>query len=108
MMARFNGTNWVPFGDIVTIEDKSRKLKPAPDRYADMSDGTLRHKVAIVGVGETQYFKHGQSPDPEFKLALKAIMPPVPAPASRRTRSTASLPAAMIATMPCGCNRAGN
>ena len=38
-----------------------------------MSDRTLRHKVAIVGVGETQYFKHGQSPDPEFKLALKAI-----------------------------------
>jgi hypothetical protein len=32
--------------------------------YADMSDRTLRHKVAIVGVGETQYFKHGQSPDP--------------------------------------------
>jgi acetyl-CoA acetyltransferase len=42
--------------------------------YADMSDRTLRHKVAIVGVGETQYFKHGQSPDPEFKLALKAIL----------------------------------
>jgi hypothetical protein len=39
-----------------------------------MSDRTLRHKVAIVGVGETQYFKHGQSPDPEFKLALKAIL----------------------------------
>src|SRR5258705_11184439 len=38
-----------------------------------MSDRTLRHKVAIVGVGETQYFKYGQSPDPEFKLALKAI-----------------------------------
>src|SRR5258707_4778422 len=39
-----------------------------------MSDRTLRHKVAIVGAGETQYFKHGQSPDPEFKLALKAIL----------------------------------
>ena len=39
-----------------------------------MSDRTLRHKVAIVGVGETQYYKHGQSPDPEFKLALKAIV----------------------------------
>ncbi|SDP26763.1 acetyl-CoA acetyltransferase [Afipia sp. GAS231] len=39
-----------------------------------MNDRTLRHKVAIVGVGETQYFKHGQSPDPEFKLALKAIL----------------------------------
>lgn len=39
-----------------------------------MSDRTLRHKVAIVGVGETQYFKRGQSPDSEFKLALKAIL----------------------------------
>jgi len=39
-----------------------------------MSSRTLRHKVAIVGVGETQYYKHGQSPDPEFKLALKAIL----------------------------------
>ena len=45
-----------------------------PARYADMNDRTLRHKVAIVGVGETQYYKHGQSPDPEFKLALKAIV----------------------------------
>jgi hypothetical protein len=42
--------------------------------YVDMTDRTLRHKVAIVGVGETQYYKHGQSPDPEFKLALKAIL----------------------------------
>jgi acetyl-CoA acetyltransferase len=38
------------------------------------SSRTLRHKVAIVGVGETQYYKHGQSPDSEFKLALKAIL----------------------------------
>ena len=38
------------------------------------SSRTLRHKVAIVGVGETQYYKHGQSPDPEFKLALKAVL----------------------------------
>jgi acetyl-CoA acetyltransferase len=35
---------------------------------------TLRGKVAIVGVGETPYYKHGQSPDPEVKLALKAIL----------------------------------
>ena len=39
-----------------------------------MSSRTLRHTTAIVGVGETQYYKHGQSPDPEFKLALKAIL----------------------------------
>ena len=35
---------------------------------------TLRGKVAVVGVGETQYYKRGQSPDAEFKLALKAII----------------------------------
>ncbi|MGE4238842.1 thiolase C-terminal domain-containing protein [Ramlibacter sp.] len=37
-------------------------------------DATLRGKAAIVGVGETTYYRHGQSPDPEFKLALKAIL----------------------------------
>ncbi|MDA1074158.1 MAG: acetyl-CoA acetyltransferase [Proteobacteria bacterium] len=35
---------------------------------------TLRGKVAVVGVGETDYYKRGESEDPEFKLALKAIM----------------------------------
>ena len=30
--------------------------------------------VAVAGVGETAYYKHGRSPDPEFVLALKAIM----------------------------------
>lgn len=35
---------------------------------------TLRGKVAVVGIGETQYYKRGQSPDAEFKLALKAII----------------------------------
>jgi acetyl-CoA acetyltransferase len=35
---------------------------------------TLRHRVALVGVGETTYYKRGQSPDPEFVLALKAIL----------------------------------
>ena len=35
---------------------------------------TLRGQVAIAGVGETAYYKHGQSPDAEFKLALKAIL----------------------------------
>jgi acetyl-CoA acetyltransferase len=39
-----------------------------------MSARTLRGKVAVVGVGETPYYKHGRSPDPEFKLALKAIL----------------------------------
>lgn len=39
-----------------------------------MSERSLRGKVAIVGMGETAYYKHGQSPDPEFVLALKAIL----------------------------------
>jgi acetyl-CoA acetyltransferase len=39
-----------------------------------MSGRTLRGQVAIVGIGETPYYKHGKSPDPEFKLALKAIL----------------------------------
>ena len=38
-----------------------------------MKDRTIRGKVAVVGIGETQYFKRGQSPDAEFKLSWKAI-----------------------------------
>jgi acetyl-CoA acetyltransferase len=39
-----------------------------------MSARTLRGRVAVVGVGETPYYKHGRAPDPEFKLALVAIL----------------------------------
>ena len=39
-----------------------------------MAERTLRGKVAVVGIGETTYYKHSQSPDPEFVLALKAIL----------------------------------
>jgi acetyl-CoA acetyltransferase len=35
---------------------------------------SIRGKVAVAGVGETPYYKHGQSPDPEFKMALQAIL----------------------------------
>jgi acetyl-CoA acetyltransferase len=28
----------------------------------------------VVSIGETEYYRHGASPDPEFKLALKAIL----------------------------------
>jgi acetyl-CoA acetyltransferase len=38
-----------------------------------MTDRTLRGKVAIVGVGETAYYKRAKSPLPEFRLALDAI-----------------------------------
>ncbi len=39
-----------------------------------MTANTLRGRVAVVGIGESVYYKHGQSPDAEFKLALKAIL----------------------------------
>ncbi|MGE0333250.1 MAG: acetyl-CoA acetyltransferase [Ramlibacter sp.] len=39
-----------------------------------MNARSLRGRVAVVGIGQTPWYKHGQSPDPEFKLALKAIL----------------------------------
>src|ERR1044071_3931275 len=39
-----------------------------------MSKRTLRGKVAIAGVGETPYYRHGKAPVSEFKLALQAIL----------------------------------
>lgn len=39
-----------------------------------MTNHSIRGKVAAVGVGESTYYKHGQSPDSEFVLALKAIL----------------------------------
>ena len=38
------------------------------------TERSLRGRVAVVGIGETEYYRHGASPDPEFKLALKAIL----------------------------------
>jgi acetyl-CoA acetyltransferase len=38
------------------------------------TERTLRGRVAVVGIGETDYYKYGASPDAEFKLALKAIL----------------------------------
>ena len=35
---------------------------------------SLRGTVAIAGVGETAYYKRGQAPDAEFKLALMAVL----------------------------------
>ena len=35
---------------------------------------TLRGTTAVVGIGETEYYKRGGAPDPEFKLAIKAIL----------------------------------
>ncbi|HTO13437.1 MAG TPA: acetyl-CoA acetyltransferase [Candidatus Binatia bacterium] len=39
-----------------------------------MTERSLRGRVAIAGVGETPYYKHGRSPQSEFKLALDAIL----------------------------------
>ena len=39
-----------------------------------MAERTLRGKTAIAGIGETTYYKHGQSPHSEFKLALQAVV----------------------------------
>jgi hypothetical protein len=36
--------------------------------------GAARTLVAVIGIGETEYYRHRSSPDPEFKLALKAIL----------------------------------
>lgn len=37
-------------------------------------DRTIRGRVAVAGVGETTYYKHGKSPDAQFKLTLMAIL----------------------------------
>ena len=38
------------------------------------SERTLRGRVAVIGIGETEYYRHGAAPDAEFMLALKAIL----------------------------------
>ncbi len=38
-----------------------------------MEQRTIKGRVAVVGIGETTYYKRGQSPDPEFRLVLAAI-----------------------------------
>jgi acetyl-CoA acetyltransferase len=39
-----------------------------------MTARSLRARTAVVGIGETTYYKRGQSPHAEFKLALEAIV----------------------------------
>lgn len=45
---------------------------PSGSNYT--GERTLRAKTAVAGVGETAYYKRGESPDAEFKLALQAIL----------------------------------
>jgi acetyl-CoA acetyltransferase len=39
-----------------------------------MTDHTIKDKVAIVGIGETTYYKRGGAPVTEFQLACEAVM----------------------------------
>ena len=41
-----------------------------------MLDGarTIRGRVAVAGIGETRYYRRGESPDAEFALACRAIL----------------------------------
>lgn len=39
-----------------------------------MSERSIRGKAAVIGVGESEYYKHGRSPDREFVLTMKAIL----------------------------------
>src|SRR5262245_182666 len=43
-------------------------------RLVMAKDRTLRGRVAVAGVGETTYYKHGRSPHSEFELALQAVL----------------------------------
>src|ERR1700734_3990127 len=69
--------SWVPSGrrrlDAYSI-DCGLVTADWPTGEKLMAEHTLRGKVAVVGIGETIYYKHSQSPDPEFILALKAIL----------------------------------
>lgn len=40
----------------------------------DTTEHSLRGRAAVVGVGETTYYKYGKSPVSEFELALQAIL----------------------------------
>jgi len=68
-----------------------------------MSSRTLRGQVAVAGVGQTEYYKWGQAPDPEFKLAIQAILTRATTPVSRQPRSMASRRTATIAARHRAC-----
>ena len=39
-----------------------------------MTRRSMRGQVAVAGVGETTYYRHGRADEPEFVLCLKAIL----------------------------------
>ena len=50
-------------------------LRPGPSRTLPVTgDRSLRGKVAVVGIGESAYYRYGQSPYSEFELLLQAIL----------------------------------
>src|SRR5438132_5167355 len=51
----------------------ARSLAPAR-RLKTMGEYTVKDKVAIIGLGETKYYKRGQSPVPDYRLACEAII----------------------------------
>jgi acetyl-CoA acetyltransferase len=58
------------------LDDHAHGSSPRidPPREYHTRVRTLRGKVAIVGIGETTYYKRGKSPEAEFKLGLRAIL----------------------------------
>src|SRR5262245_25482933 len=54
-------------------ESRERISHPNEGR-TPVKERTLRGRVAVAGIGETTYYKHGKSPDSEFALALQAIL----------------------------------
>ncbi len=49
-------------------------MNAAPATETSKARDALRGRAAIVGIGETTYYKWGRSPDPEFKMALDAVL----------------------------------
>jgi acetyl-CoA acetyltransferase len=61
---------------IVRVRDSERQFRiqnGSQERHVNETR-TIRGKVAIAGVGETAYYKHGQAPEAEITLALRAIL----------------------------------
>ena len=63
------------------------------------STNTIKDKVSIVGIGESAYYKRGQSPYPEFQLALQPFWRRARIRGWTRSKLTVSLPTPTTATI---------